>query len=243
MTETISPGKSAINFGITFGIIMILQFVIMYVLDINPQETPVIGVIINFLHLKCQKCHSHIYISNLCNSKYVKCTRRPAGTSTDLSKERQHRYIPTYFHNVRIYSRKTKMQNQYPNTNVNHTNIVTFLTQDIIPQLHAGSKPSSTQISSQELCDPTLFVHFSNNSQTPQKSIAYTFQTSISINTHHSKYQSYQSTIIPHHPKACRTRGNVTHRPIISSPKPPLLENCHHAHHKTTKTKHTNMMI
>jgi hypothetical protein len=62
-------------------------------------------------HLKCQKCHSHIYISNLCNSKYVKCTCRPAGTSTDLSKERQHRYIPTYFHNVRIYSRKTKMQN------------------------------------------------------------------------------------------------------------------------------------
>ncbi len=50
MTETISPGKSAINFGITFGIIMILQFVIMYVLDINPQETPVIGVIINFLN-------------------------------------------------------------------------------------------------------------------------------------------------------------------------------------------------
>jgi hypothetical protein len=62
-------------------------------------------------HLKCKKCHSHIYISNLCNSKYVKCTRRPAGTSTDLSKERQHRYIPTYFHNVRICSRKTKMQN------------------------------------------------------------------------------------------------------------------------------------
>ena len=50
MTETISPGKSAINFGITFGIIMILQFAIMYVLDINPQETPVIGVIINLLN-------------------------------------------------------------------------------------------------------------------------------------------------------------------------------------------------
>lgn len=50
MTETISPGKSAINYGVPFGIIMILQFVIMYVLDINPQESPMAGVIINVLN-------------------------------------------------------------------------------------------------------------------------------------------------------------------------------------------------
>ena len=50
MTETVSPGKSAVNFGVTFGIIMILQFVIMYVLDINPQESPTIGVLINVLN-------------------------------------------------------------------------------------------------------------------------------------------------------------------------------------------------
>jgi hypothetical protein len=50
MTETVSPGKSAMNFGVTFGIIMILQFVIMYVLDINPQESPAIGIIINVLN-------------------------------------------------------------------------------------------------------------------------------------------------------------------------------------------------
>jgi hypothetical protein len=50
MTETISTGKSSVNFGITFGIIMILQFVIMYVLNINPQESPTIGVIVNILN-------------------------------------------------------------------------------------------------------------------------------------------------------------------------------------------------
>ena len=50
MTEATSPSKSAINFGVTFGIIMILQFVIMYVLDINPQESPVIGIIINVVN-------------------------------------------------------------------------------------------------------------------------------------------------------------------------------------------------
>jgi hypothetical protein len=50
MTETISPGKSSVNFGVTFGIIMILQFVIMYVLNINPQESPAIGVIVNILN-------------------------------------------------------------------------------------------------------------------------------------------------------------------------------------------------
>jgi len=50
MTETLSPGKSAINYAITFGIIMILEFVIMYVLDINPQESPLIGTLINIVN-------------------------------------------------------------------------------------------------------------------------------------------------------------------------------------------------
>ena len=50
MTETLSPGKSAINYAITFGIIMILEFVIMYVLDINPQESPIVGAVINILN-------------------------------------------------------------------------------------------------------------------------------------------------------------------------------------------------
>ena len=50
MTETLSPGKSAMNYAITFGIIMILEFVIMYVLDINPQESPIVGAVINILN-------------------------------------------------------------------------------------------------------------------------------------------------------------------------------------------------
>lgn len=50
MKETITPGKSAMNFGIAFGIIMVLQFLIMYVLNVNPEESPTVGVIINVLN-------------------------------------------------------------------------------------------------------------------------------------------------------------------------------------------------
>lgn len=47
MKEIVSPAKSAINYGIYYGIVLILEFVLMYVLDIDPQESPAIGVIIN----------------------------------------------------------------------------------------------------------------------------------------------------------------------------------------------------
>ena len=50
MQEITSPGKSSLNYGVAFGIIMILQFVVMYILDLNPQDTPLIGVIINVLN-------------------------------------------------------------------------------------------------------------------------------------------------------------------------------------------------
>ena len=50
MQEITSPGKSALNYGVAFGIIMILEFVVMYVLDINPQDAPLVGVIINVLN-------------------------------------------------------------------------------------------------------------------------------------------------------------------------------------------------
>lgn len=50
MQEITSPGKSSLNYGVAFGIIMILQFVVMYILNLNPQDTPLIGVIINVLN-------------------------------------------------------------------------------------------------------------------------------------------------------------------------------------------------
>lgn len=51
MKETTSPSKSAIQFGVFFGIIMILEFVISYVMDIDSKETPSVGIIINVLNL------------------------------------------------------------------------------------------------------------------------------------------------------------------------------------------------
>lgn len=50
MENTISPAKSSLNYGVIFGIIMIFEFVIMYILDINPQESPMFGVLINVLN-------------------------------------------------------------------------------------------------------------------------------------------------------------------------------------------------
>jgi hypothetical protein len=50
MKATISPSKSAINYAVIFGIIMITQFVTMYALSIQPQENPIIGTIINILN-------------------------------------------------------------------------------------------------------------------------------------------------------------------------------------------------
>ena len=50
MEKTISPSKSATPFGVLFGIIMILQFVIAYVLEINPASNKVYGITINLLN-------------------------------------------------------------------------------------------------------------------------------------------------------------------------------------------------
>lgn len=50
MENKISPSKSAINYAIAFGIIMILQFVIMYSFNINAQANPTVGIIINVLN-------------------------------------------------------------------------------------------------------------------------------------------------------------------------------------------------
>lgn len=50
MEQTISPSKSGTNYAIVFGIIMILELVLMYALNMNAQTNPTIGVIINVLN-------------------------------------------------------------------------------------------------------------------------------------------------------------------------------------------------
>ena len=45
-----TPSKSAIQYGFLFGVIMILQFVILYVIDIDPITHPTVGVIVNLLN-------------------------------------------------------------------------------------------------------------------------------------------------------------------------------------------------
>jgi Protein of unknown function (DUF4199) len=50
MNEKTNPGKSAIQFGILFGVIMILELVISYVLDIDPTTNKNFGIILNLLN-------------------------------------------------------------------------------------------------------------------------------------------------------------------------------------------------
>lgn len=50
MEKTTSPAKSGLQFAYLFGIIMILQFVIGYVLKIDPQTNKSYGIAINVLN-------------------------------------------------------------------------------------------------------------------------------------------------------------------------------------------------
>ena len=50
MDKTVSPAKSSLNFGILFGIIMILEFVISYVADLDPQKNRSVGIITSVMN-------------------------------------------------------------------------------------------------------------------------------------------------------------------------------------------------
>ncbi len=45
-----SPSKSALQYGALFGILMVLEFVIVYVMDVDPISNPTAGIIINTLN-------------------------------------------------------------------------------------------------------------------------------------------------------------------------------------------------
>lgn len=49
-TTIVTPAKSAIQYGVIFGTIMILEFVIGYVMDFDPISNPWFGTLINVLN-------------------------------------------------------------------------------------------------------------------------------------------------------------------------------------------------
>lgn len=50
MKENISPAKSAVSYGVVFGIIMILEFVIAYVINIDPVKHGWVGIVNSLLN-------------------------------------------------------------------------------------------------------------------------------------------------------------------------------------------------
>jgi len=42
--KPVTPAKAAVNYGVIFGVIMILEFVLAYVLDIEPQDNKWFGI-------------------------------------------------------------------------------------------------------------------------------------------------------------------------------------------------------
>ncbi len=70
MNENKSAAKSGLNYGLLFGAIMILEFVIGYVMNIDPQTNPTYGTIINvsnflilpfvFIYLGCNNYKTNI---------------------------------------------------------------------------------------------------------------------------------------------------------------------------------------
>ena len=65
MEKTISPSKSAIQFGVVFGVLMIFEFVISYVLNIDPIKNKSYGIIANTLNFMVFPL---VFISIGCNN-------------------------------------------------------------------------------------------------------------------------------------------------------------------------------
>jgi len=50
MSEITSPAKSAVQYGVIFGVIMILEFVIPYAMGLNLMENKTLGLVLNLLN-------------------------------------------------------------------------------------------------------------------------------------------------------------------------------------------------
>ena len=50
MEQKMSPSKSALQYGALFGILMVLEFVIVYVMDVDSISNPAAGIVINTMN-------------------------------------------------------------------------------------------------------------------------------------------------------------------------------------------------
>ncbi len=50
MENNVTPSKSYLQFGIFFGLAMVLSFVLIYIMDISPVDNPMIGVLSSILN-------------------------------------------------------------------------------------------------------------------------------------------------------------------------------------------------
>ena len=50
MENNTTPAKHALSYGITFGVILVLEFMLMYTLNIDPNDNAWAGVVMNLLN-------------------------------------------------------------------------------------------------------------------------------------------------------------------------------------------------
>jgi hypothetical protein len=50
MENNVTPSKSYLQFGVFFGLAMVLSFVLIYTMNINPIENPIVGTISSLLN-------------------------------------------------------------------------------------------------------------------------------------------------------------------------------------------------
>lgn len=50
MEQKMSPSKSALQYGALFGVLMVLEFVVTYVVDIDPVSNPTVGIVMQLLN-------------------------------------------------------------------------------------------------------------------------------------------------------------------------------------------------
>jgi hypothetical protein len=50
VVKPVKPGKTALSYGVIFSVIMILEFIIAYAVDITPGESPWVGIVNGLLN-------------------------------------------------------------------------------------------------------------------------------------------------------------------------------------------------
>jgi len=50
MEKNITPAKNSLTYGVTFGIVLVLEFMLMYTLNIDPSENAWAGIVMNIVN-------------------------------------------------------------------------------------------------------------------------------------------------------------------------------------------------